>query len=388
MGKHPGADDREPQRVALGRIAATFLRLGAIGFGGPAAHIALMQEELVERRRWIPRDQFLDALGVTNLIPGPNSSELAIHTGYLMAGQLGALVAGLCFMLPALVVMTALAAAYFAAGGFEVRDDLFSGLQPVVIAVIAVTLWRLRVAVAGWLPLALGLAAAAFTIVLPGWEPLYLLGAGAVSLLASGSNASRSERGSAGLAWTAGALPVLAVVLGAAALPALALVFLKTGALLFGGGYVLVPLLEPEVLSRGWLTQPEFLDGIALGQATPGPIVTTSAFVGYAVSGVAGALIATAAIYLPAFVAVMAGTGPFLRAFKDHPAVRAFARGVNAAALGAIAGVAVILSRTALASPLRVGIGLTAAAALLRRVPIWVVLPAGAAIGLAAAAFR
>lgn len=376
--------------MALGRIAATFLRLGAIGFGGPAAHIALMQEELVERRRWISRDRFLDALGVTNLIPGPNSSELAIHAGYLMGGQPGALVAGLCFVLPALVVMTALSAAYFAAGGFTVREDLFAGLQPVVIAVIAVTLWKLRSAVTGWLTFGLGVSSAVLTVAFPGLEPAYLLGAGLISLLASAAarrRIRREERGTAGaVLGMRGALPVLVAVLGAAALPALAWVFLKTGALLFGGGYVLIPLLEPEVLGRGWLSRPEFLDGIALGQATPGPIVTTSAFVGYAVSGVGGALVATAAIYLPSFVVVMAGTGPFLRAVKDRPAVRWFTRGVNAAAVGSIAGVAVTLSRTALATPLRVVIGLLAVLALLRRVPIWVVLPAGAAVGLVAGA--
>jgi chromate transporter len=163
-------------------------------------------------------------------------------------------------------------------------------------------------------------------------------------------------------------------------------VFLKTGALLFGGGYVLIPLLEPEVVGRGWLTRSQFLDGIALGQATPGPIVTASAFVGYGVAGLAGAVIATVAIYVPSFVAVMAGTGPFLRSFRSRPAVRSFVSGVNAAAVGAIAGAGVILGRTALGSPLRGVIGGAAAVALLLRVPIWAALLAGAAVSLVAGA--
>jgi chromate transporter len=213
-----------------------------------------------------------------------------------------------------------------------------------------------------------------------------LLAAGFLTLVVGSREwraTTRQEGGSVGRGVLA---KVAAVATGAAALPALGWVFLKTGALLFGGGYVLIPLLQPEVVSRGWLTESQFLDGIALGQATPGPIVTTSAFVGYGVSGVAGALVATVAIYLPAFVVVMAGTGPFLRSLQAKPWLRHFTRGVNAAALGAIAGAGVALTPTALGSPFRVVIGLLAAVALLRKVPIWVVLPAGAAIGLAAGA--
>jgi chromate transporter len=382
------------EEVSLGRIARTFLRLGAVGFGGPAAHIALLQEELVERRRWIDRERFLEALGVSSLVPGPTSSELAIHTGYLLGGQPGALVAGISFVLPAFVVMTGLSAAYVAAGGFEVRDDLVAGIQPVVIAVIVAAVWRLRSAVAGWLATALAGAVAVLTVSLPAWEPLWLLGAG-LTVASAGTSArrrlAREERGVVGEVAAGGTAGlVLAAAAGVAvvgAIPALAWVFLKTGALLFGGGYVLLPLLEPEVLARGWLTRGEFLDGIALGQATPGPIVTTSAFVGYVVSGVAGAAVATVAIYLPSFVVVMAGTGPFLRSFRRRPAVRDFLRGANAAAVGAIAGAGILLGRTALGSPLRLAVGLAATVALLARVPVWAVLLAGGAVGLAAGAF-
>jgi chromate transporter len=374
--------------TTLAEIARLFLRIGALGFGGPTAHVAMMQDELVERRGLVPRDVFLDSLGVTNLIPGPNSSEMAMQTGYFLAGRAGALVAGLSFLAPALVVMTALSAVYFSVGGFELRPDLFAGLQAVVIAVIAVTLWRLRDGARGWLPAAIAAAVTGLTIWLPEWEPVWLLVSGALTLgwWRAGSGSGTRIRaalilGPVRAARRAGS-SVLVAAAGTAALPALAWVFLKTGALLFGGGYVLIPLLQPEVLARGWLTKSQFLDGIALGQATPGPITTTSAFVGYAVAGVGGALIATAAVYVPAFVAVMAGTGPFLRAFRDRASVRAFVQGVNAAALGAIAGAGVTLGRDALRTPLRAAIAVAGLAALTRRLPVWLVLVAGGAVSL------
>jgi len=379
---------REQRQVGLWTIALTFLRLGVVGFGGPASHIALMQEQLVERRGWIERDRFTEALGVTSLIPGPNSSELAIHTGYLMGGQAGALVAGVCFALPATVLMILLSMAYFCAGRFSVRADLFAGLQPVVIAVIAFTLWRLRAAVRSGLLAGVAVAVAILTVLLPAFEPVWLLAAGALTFGTWRGDTRRATRGevSTSVALT---LPIiLGAVAGAAALPALAWVFVKTGALLFGGGYVLIPLLQPEALARGWLTKTQFLDGIALGQATPGPIVTTSAFVGYAVAGVPGAVVATVAIYVPSFVFVMAGTGPFLRSFRDSPAVSAFTRGVSAAALGAIAGAGVTLGRVGLNTPLKALIGIVALVALLRRAPIWLVLPAAAGVSILVGVIR
>jgi chromate transporter len=379
---------RERRRVRLHTVALTFLKLGAVGFGGPTAHIALMQEQLVERLGWIDRDRFTETLGVTSLIPGPNSSELAMQTGYLLAGQAGALLAGVCFALPAFVLMTLLSAVYFGAGSFSIRSDLFAGLQPVVIAVIAVTLWRLRSAVRTGLLLSIVAAVAVLTVVLPALEPAWLLAAGALTFAVWARRARRSERGETS-AGTTLFLPILmGVVTGAAALPVLAWVFLKTGALLFGGGYVLIPLLQPEVIARGWLTKAQFLDGIALGQATPGPIVTSSAFVGYAVAGIPGAVVATVAIYVPSFLFVMAGTGPFLRSFRDRPAIRAFISGVTVAALGAVAGAGATLGKVGLNSPLKAAIAVVALVALLRRVPIWIVLPAAAAISLLVGVLR
>ena len=378
----------QPRSVSLRTVTLTFLRLGAIGFGGPAAHIALMQDELVDRRGWITRDAFADALGITNLVPGPNSSEMAIHIGYLVAGRAGGLVAGVCFALPAFLLMTALAALYFALGRLGVPRDALAGLQAAAVAVILFALWRLRSTVTRPLLALVALGAFGLTLGLPRWSAVWVVAGGLATFAAWSWRRSGEEQGSVALVVAVSLAVVPLAVVGTAQLPALVWVFVKTGALLFGGGYVLLPLLEPEVLARGWLTKPQFLDGVALGQATPGPIVTTSAFVGYRVSGVLGATIATAAIYLPAFLIVLLASGPFVRSLRSKPGVRAAAAGFTAAAFGAIAASAVSLGRVGLASPFRVIVAALAAVALWRKVPVWAVLIAALAAGAAAAAIR
>ncbi len=377
------------QRVGLRTVARTFTRFGLIGFGGPTAHIALMQDELVERRGWISGQAFTDALGVTNLVPGPNSSEMAIHIGYLVAGRTGGLVAGVCFALPAFVMMTALAALYFALGSLGVPADTLAGLQAAAVVVIVFALWRLRATVSRVVPAAVAVGAFALTLWLPRWSALWVLAGGAATLLEGAFERRGNAGGERGAAVIAAAVALALVPLaavGIAQLPALAWVFLKTGALLFGGGYVLVPLLEPEVLAHGWLTKGQFLDGIALGQATPGPIVTSAAFVGYRVTGVLGALVATVAIYLPAFLIVLGASGPFLRSLRGNPAVRATASGFNAAAFGAIAASAVSLGRVGLSTPFRIAVAAVAAAALWRRAPVWAVLLGALLVGVIATA--
>jgi chromate transporter len=347
-----------------------------------------MQDELIDRRHWIERDAFADALGITNLVPGPNSSEMAIHIGYLVAGRLGGLVAGVCFALPAFVMMTALAALYFALGRLGVPADALAGLQAAAVFVIAFALWRLRTSVARPLPAVVAVGAFGFTLGLPRWSAVWVLAGGLVTFAAWSWERRTEQRGSVSVvaALTLAVVPL--AVVGTAQLPALVWVFVKTGALLFGGGYVLLPLLEPEVLARGWLTKPQFLDGVALGQATPGPIVTTSAFVGYRVSGVLGATVATAAIYLPAFLIVLLASGPFVRSLRSKAGVRAAATGFTAAAFGAIAASAVSLGRVGLASPFRATVGVLAGVALWRKVPVWAVLIVALAAGGVAAAIR
>lgn len=359
-------------------MARYFLRLGTVGFGGPGAHIAAMHDDLVRRRGWVDERQFLEVVGVTNLIPGPNSSEVAMHLGYVRAGPLGGLVAGLSFMLPALLMILGLSWAYFEIGEFEVRADLLAGVQAVAVAAVLATAWRLRVAVTGGLlkPV-LGAAGFGLTLALPALSPLVIPAGGIVSLLATRATATLAVTG----------LPLLgALAAGGGGLGGLTVVFLRTGVLLFGGGLVLVPLLAPEVVDRGWLTESQFLDGIALGQATPGPITLTSAFVGFAVQGIEGALVATAAIYLPSFLAVLAGTGPFLRRFRRNPAVAAFVEGVTASALGAVVAAAVILAETGLDGPFRAAVFAVSLFAILSKVPVVWTVVAGALLGAGAGA--
>jgi chromate transporter len=367
-------------RSRLGEIARYFLKLGVVGFGGPTAHIAAMHDDLVRRRRWVDERYFLDVVGVTNLVPGPNSSEVAMHLGYLRAGPVGGIIAGLSFMLPAFLMMLALSWTYFSIGEFRLREDLLSGIQPVALAVVLGALWRLRSGVVGgWSKPVLAAAGLALTLAFPRALPLIVVSAGVISLAAV-----RLEGGSLrSVTWLpVGVLASTPVVEGS--LLSLVWVFLRTGLLLFGGGLVLVALLGPEVVARGWLSEPQFLDGIALGQATPGPIVLTSVFVGYAVYGALGAVVATAAIYFPSFVAVLAGTAPFTRRFRENPGVAAFVEGITAASLGAVLAESVRLAPEALGDWIRGTIFVLGLAAVLARVPVVWVVVGGAVAGVLA----
>jgi chromate transporter len=365
----------------LGEIAALFLRLGILGFGGPPAHIALMEGEVV-RRGWLDRQHFLDALAATNLIPGPNSTEMAIHLGYLRGGRLGGLVAGLTFIAPAFALMLALSWAYFELRGVPQVGAVLAGLKPAALAIIVVTAGRLaRTAVTDLPRLAffgLGLVA---TIWLPAWQVLALLVAGLAGYW-------RYRPRGAGGGGVATLLAVSAPAAPAGTLLPLALVFLKAGALLFGGGYVLIPLVQAEVVDGyGWLSRQAFLDGIALGQSTPGPIVITATFVGYAAAGWAGAVVATVAVFAPAFAYVLFGTGPFLDRLRARADARAFLSGVNAAVAGAIVAAGLLLAPAALESPLAwLLFGLALLALLRTRLSSVWVLVAAAALALGAQA--
>jgi chromate transporter len=345
---------------ALPELARLFGWIGTIGFGGPAAHIALMEDAVVARRGWLPRPQFLDMLALTNLLPGPNSSEMAIHIGWARGRTAGALVAGLAFLLPAFVLMVGLSALYFAYGTRPEISAFFYGLKPVAVALVAQAAWRLgRTAAQDALGGALLLAGGAITVGLPAGELPLLLLAGLAGWLVYGRGRAaappvppaaplRGHLREAGQVILVAAGGAALLLLGLAALNAdlfhLAWVFLKAGTLLFGGGYVMIPLTQPEVVhTYGWLTDQQFLDGVALGQATPGPIVTTAAFVGYRVAGVLGAVVAIGAIYLPAFTFVLA-TAPLLARVGQAGPVRAMLRGISAAVAGAVAGAALVLA--------------------------------------------
>jgi chromate transporter len=370
---------------ALRDVAFLFLRLGATAFGGPAAHVAMMEDEVVRRRRWLTRDEFLDLLGASNLIPGPNSTELAIHIGHRRAGGPGLVVAGLCFILPAAAIVTALAAAYVRFHDQPELTALLWGVKPVVIAVVLQALWALaRTAVkSAWLAV---LTAAATALSLVGVHELaLLLGAGIASLVAEWARGRATASAPRALFAFLLALPAASTAAGSApfTLGALFLFFAKVGAVLYGSGYVLLAFLRADLVDRWhWLTEAQLLDAVAIGQVTPGPVFTTATFVGYLLGGVAGAAVATLGIFLPAFLFV-AASGPLVPRLRRSRLAGAFLDGVNVASLALMAVVTAYLGRSALLDVPTVLLALASAILLVRfRVnSAWLVL-LGAVVGI------
>jgi chromate transporter len=364
--------------TSLGDLARVFLALGTISFGGPAAHIAMMEDEVVRRRRWLTRDEFLDYVGATNLIPGPNSTELAIHIGHARAGWPGLVVAGAAFILPATIIVACLAWAYVRYGALPGVVHAFGGVKPVVIAIVAQALWRLARTAVRSLELAMiGVAAVVATVL--GVNELIVLAAG--GLIAAFLSRPRSR-----LAILSVPPIGIAVASGAASVGLWPLfgVFLKTGAVLFGSGYVLLAFLRADLVDRlHWITQQQLLDAVAVGQITPGPVFTTATFVGYLVAGGAGAAVATFGIFLPAFFFV-AVSGPLVPRIRRSPIAGAALDGINVASLALIAVVTWVLARSAIVDATTAGLAIVSAALLFRyRVnSVWLVA-GGALLGLA-----
>ena len=376
-------------RTSLAELARVFLKLGTIAFGGPAAHVAMMEDEVVRQRGWLTREEFLDYLGAANLIPGPNSTELAIHIGYARAGWSGLLLAGLCFIVPAALIVTAIAWSYVRFGALPAAAGLLYGVKPVVIAVVVQALWGLgRTAIRSAALAALGIVAVV-AVTLGMNELAVLFGAGTVMALARAGKSRANENGSAALPALAPLTGRFVLTGGAVAvvpfgLAPLFLVFLKIGAVLFGSGYVLLAFMRADLVTRlGWLTERQLLDAIVVGQVTPGPVFTTATFVGYLLGGGAGATVATIGIFLPAFVFV-ALSGALVPRIRRSAVAGAALDGVNVASLALMAVVTVLLARSALVDAITVGIAVASAVALLRfRVSsAWLVL-AGAAVGMA-----
>ena len=343
--------DPAPTRSgALAEVVRVFLKLGVIGFGGPAAHIAMMRDEVVRRRRWISDERFLDLLGMTNLIPGPNSTEMAIHLGYVRAGWPGLVLGGACFIGPAVVIVLVIAWLYVHYGTTPAARWVLYGILPVVIAVVAQAIWALgRAAVKGPLLAVVGLVV--LGLALAGFNELALLfGGGAVVVLV---RLTRRSTGSAAVLAAMLGLPGVALGQGAAvasgvAFGTLFLTFLKIGATLYGSGYVLLAFLRNDFVHRlGWLTDRQLLDAVAVGQVTPGPVFTTATFIGYVLAGGTGAILATVAIFLPSFVFV-ALSYPLLPRIRGSRGASAFLDGVNVAALGLMAAVTWQLARSAI----------------------------------------
>jgi len=334
-------------------IALLFLKLGFTAFGGPAAHIAMYREEVVTRRNWLDDQEFLDLLGVTNLIPGPNSTEMAIHIGLRRAGWAGFLLAGTCFILPASVIVLILAWLYVRYGSTPQAGWLLAGVQPVVIAIILQALWGLgRKAVKGLLTALAGLTAIALYFL--NLHPiLILLVCGISVIIIENFHRLRSMNLHPQLILLNG-LPLAALSAAPFSLSLLFLTFLKIGAVLFGSGYVLLAFLRADfVTTLGWLNDRQLLDAIAIGQMTPGPVFTSATFIGFLLGGVPGAIVSTVGIFLPSFVFV-ALTSPFIPRLRSSPWLASLLDGVNVASLGLMAGVSWHLARASLIQPLSV----------------------------------
>ena len=347
----PPGRDAVPSEGRLRELAALFLKLGTIAFGGPAAHIAMMEEEVVRRRRWLDHQRFVDLLGATNLIPGPNSTEMAIHIGLLRAGWRGLVVAGACFIVPAMLIVWALAALYVKYGALPEAAWALYGVKPVIFAIVAQALWGLGKAAIKNTATALAGAAVIAFFFFGANEILLLFAAGFAVMIVE--NLRRGWRPPQNAFWAlaAGAPFLTAYETAAPAQPltltALTLFFLKIGSVLFGSGYVLLAFLRADLVDRWrWLTDRQLLDAIAIGQFTPGPVFTTATFIGYVLAGSPGALLATLGIFLPAFVFV-ALSAPWIPKLRRSPWAGAFLDGVNAASLGLMAVVTWQLGRAA-----------------------------------------
>lgn len=379
----------------LGELAALFLRLGATAFGGPAAHIAMLEDEVVRRRRWLSGAEFLDLLSVTNLIPGPNSTEMAIHIGYRRAGWPGLLCAGACFILPAFCIVLAIAWLYVRYGNLPAAESLLYGVKPVVMAIVAHALWRLgRTAIRSGVLLAI--CAASVTALLLGVHELVtLFGAAALTAAIESGIARRGGSTPSGGAMALAPIPDGSVIgpvgaAGAAAGAATAVslwplfwIFLKIGSVLFGSGYVLLAFLRADFVERlGWLSEGQLLDAVAMGQVTPGPVFTTATFIGFVLAGPAGALVATVGIFLPAFVFVGL-SAPFVPRLRRSVLAGRFLNGLNVASLAMMGVVSVQLARAAMVDWVAVVVALVSLALLVRwRVnSAWLVL-GGGAVGL------
>ena len=367
----------------LAEVAALFFRLGCTAFGGPAAHVALIERECVARRGWITRQQFLDLLGVANLIPGPTSTELAMHVGRQRAGWPGLVAAGLAFILPGAVLVGVLAAIYQRAGQLPVARGVADAVQPVVVVLVLQALVPLGQSAIRSVPMVMVAIAVALMAVAGIPEIRILLFAGVAHLIVGRTAA-------AGVAAVLLMAPAAVAAASAAAAPVslgeIAAYFLRTGSLLFGSGYVLLPILEGDLVQRyGWLTQEQLLDAIAAGQATPGPVFTTATFIGYLLGGRWAAVAATVAMFLPAFVFSALSSAALDRLSRSRVA-RAFLEGVNAAAVALIAVVLVRLASAAFDGWQPILIGVAAAVALLiARLSPMLVIMAAAAVGAAAA---
>lgn len=359
----------EQRQGTVAEVAGLALKLGFTAFGGPAAHIAMLHDEVVTRRKWVDEQRFLDLLGATNLIPGPNSTEMVIHVGHIRAGYAGLVAAGVGFILPAASIVLALAWLYVNYGATPTAEWLLYGIKPVIMAIVLHALWNLgRKAVKGAF---LGIVGGSiFILYLAGFnEILLLFGGGLLVMLIQYGRRRFQMRRSHMLAFLPWFSPVPVVSLFQivpVSLSGLFLVFLKIGAVLYGSGYVLLAFLRNDlVVNLGWLTDQQLLDAVAIGQFTPGPVFTTATFVGFVVAGWPGALLATVGIFLPSFLFV-AVLGPLIPRLRGSVLLATLLDGINVAALGLMAAVSWQLGRAAIVDWLTAMLAIVALILLLR----------------------
>jgi chromate transporter len=379
------------QKQRLTELATVFLRLGTTAFGGPAAHIAMMDNEVVNRRQWMSREKLLDLLGFTNLIPGPNSTELAIHIGYERAGWRGLLIAGSCFILPAMLIVWALAAIYARYQTVPQVEWLLYGIKPVIIAVVLQAVWNLGKKAAKDLPTIIAFVAAIAAYFAGLNEILVLILLGIAVMLVKNWQ-SRGNTSGAFLLPFSGVLSQIGSTTAAVtsvSWVSVFLFFLKIGCVLYGSGYVLLAFLQRDLVERNqWLTSQQLLDAVAIGQLTPGPVFTTATFIGYLLAGNAGAIAGTIGIFLPAFMLVWV-VNPWVPKLRQSRWASGFLDGVNAVSLGLMAGVTYTLGRAALVDWLTIILAILSVIAVFRFKinSAWLVL-AGGAVGLASYILR
>ena len=373
-----------PPKTSLWDLAVVFAKLGAIAFGGPAAHVAQIELEVVQNRRWLSREKLLDMLSISNLIPGPNSTELAIHVGLEQAGWQGAIVAGACFIIPAMLLVWGLAITYVEYQTVPAVGWLLYGVKPVIMAIIAQALWKLGKSALKNIPTWCVGILVVILYFLKINEIALMLGAGvAVSLVRNLSKRNSQSLSTFFFPFSFLPLGAIAAETHPKTWTAVFLSFLKIGSVLYGGGYVLLAFVQQEFVDRTqWLTSQQLLDAVAIGQFTPGPLFTTATFIGYLVAGNLGAIAGTIGIFLPAFILVPA-INPFVSKLRKSPWTAGFLDGVNAASIGLMAAVAWELGRGTLIDVWTIIVAIASLAILLKFPKInsaWLVI-AGAAIG-------
>jgi len=339
----------EPASLArrLWELATLFLKLGTISFGGPAGHIALMEHEAVHKRKWLSQEYYLDLVAATNLVPGPNATEMAIHIGYLRAGWAGLVVSGVAFIVPAFLITLALAWAYARYGALPQVGAILYGIKPAVVGILVMAVWRLgRSAVTG------KTAAAFFGLVLlgtlAGLDDVLLMVAAGLLMVLWQQRQRLPWLGLLVLGWPAPALPLALNRTADNRLGQMFLYFLKIGSVLYGSGLVLYAFIQRDVVTGfGWLTQKQLIDAIAAGQITPGPVLSSATFIGYLIGGTTGAGLATVGIFLPSFV-IVALTGPWIPRLRNWQVGKAFLQGATIAALALIFKTGILLGQSAL----------------------------------------